>query len=110
MVRALSLDLASVLVHPFYRSTQRHRSEWRLKNTMHSVRDRFSPRYAHRQTYNEVVEWLEDVGFKIIDVQSPRAYKQFFAKQLWGVGMTGKHQADGLADRSVSHGPFRPSI
>jgi hypothetical protein len=35
-------------------------------------------------------KWLENLGFAVIDVQSPAAYRSLFQKQLWGVGVTGK--------------------
>ena len=90
MLRNAILDTASVALHPLVKTRVRHKKEWKLKNTNHNLRDLLSHRYAHRHSYNEVLEWFEDLGFTIIDVQSPGAYRRLFKRQLWGVGMTGK--------------------
>lgn len=34
---------------------------------MHAARDRFTPRYAHRHNYGEVMKWYEEMGFKSIE-------------------------------------------
>ena len=81
---------AGVVLHPLVLTRVRHREKWRMKNTVHGLRDWLSPRYAHVHGYNEVIEWFEREKFTIIDVQSPAAYRDLFEKQLWGVGMTGR--------------------
>jgi uncharacterized protein YbaR (Trm112 family) len=78
------------LTHPVIRTRVRHKGKWRLRNTEHILRDWLSPRYAHRHSYNEVLEWFEDNGFRVVDVQSPRAYRKLFQKRVFGVGVTGK--------------------
>jgi len=88
-IRDAFFTAGAALLHPVYKAWVTRKPSWRLKNTNHSLRDRFSPRYAHRHSYNEVLEWFENVGFEIVDVQSPRAYKRLFGKQLRGVGITG---------------------
>jgi hypothetical protein len=40
------------------------------------------------------LEWFEDMDFKIIDIQSPRNYRQLFNKRLWGIGLTGNKVKD----------------
>jgi SAM-dependent methyltransferase/uncharacterized protein YbaR (Trm112 family) len=35
---------------------------------LHSARDRFTPRFAHRQTATEVASWFREAGFSAIDV------------------------------------------
>ncbi len=83
-------SVATLLLHPVVKSRVRHKEKWKLSNTNHDMRDEFNHRYAHRHSYNEVLEWFEDLGWPIIDVQSPGAYRQLFQKRLWGVGMTGR--------------------
>lgn len=90
ILREVCFLVMGLVVHPLVLTRVRHRRIWRLKNTIHGLRDRFSPRYAHRHSYNEVIEWYEREGFEIVDVQSPAAYWDLFQKRLWGVGMTGR--------------------
>ncbi len=85
--------ILGVLLHPLVLTRVRHRDSWRLINTIHGLRDWLSPRYAHVHSYNEVIEWFEREEFRVVDVQSPAAYRDLFKKQLWGVGMTGQRMA-----------------
>ena len=80
----------TLLLHPLVRMRIRHKGKWKLENTNHGLRDLLSHRYAHRHSYNEVMEWFESLGFQIVDIQSPQAYRQLFGKRLWGVGLTGR--------------------
>jgi ubiquinone/menaquinone biosynthesis C-methylase UbiE/uncharacterized protein YbaR (Trm112 family) len=76
-------------LHPFIKRVVRHQAAWQRKNSDHGLRDWLSPRYAHRHSYNEVLEWFEDSGYEIAGVQSPRAYRRLFLKQMYGVGVLG---------------------
>src|SRR5215217_3341392 len=89
-LRDAFFGVASTALHPLTLMRVRHKGRWKLKNTNHLLRDLLSHRYAHRHSYNEVLEWFDDLGFKIIDVQLPGAYRRLFNRQFWGVGMTGK--------------------
>ena len=64
--------------------------KWSRANTEHAVRDWLSPRYAWRHGYNEVIEWFEDDGYRIVDTQSSHEYRRLFDRPLSGVGMTGR--------------------
>jgi ubiquinone/menaquinone biosynthesis C-methylase UbiE len=90
----------------------RHKEKWKPENTNHGLRDWLSPRYAHRHSYNQVLEWFEDQGFAVVAVQSPWAFRRLFGKQLYGVGVLGQRiepieqaaqvrQADGAMAESV---------
>jgi hypothetical protein len=37
-------------------------------DALHSARDHFTPRFAHRQQASEVVEWFREAGFESIEV------------------------------------------
>jgi ubiquinone/menaquinone biosynthesis C-methylase UbiE/uncharacterized protein YbaR (Trm112 family) len=39
-----------------------------FSRALHSARDRFTPRFAHRQDATEVVSWFREAGFEGIDV------------------------------------------
>jgi len=80
----------TVMVHPLVKMRSRHRKKWLMKNTNHTVRDWLSHRYARRHSYNQMIEWMENLGYRIVDVQSVSAYRNMFNKQLFGVGLTGK--------------------
>lgn len=85
----------SSAIHSAYRlvpSTKRHGSRWKRSNTEHALRDKFSPRYAYRHSYNELIEWYEDAGFEVIGYQSPQAYRKLFGVPLFGVGLAGRRR------------------
>jgi len=89
-LRNALLLLLAALLHPLLRSRVRHGQAWTLRHTRHSVHDWLSPRYAHRHSYNEVVEWFEEKGFEPIAVQSPSAYRRLFQRRAFGVGVLGR--------------------
>jgi SAM-dependent methyltransferase/uncharacterized protein YbaR (Trm112 family) len=84
LIRAIAL-----VAHPAFKSIKRHSSIWTLANTEHSVRDRLTPRYAHKHSFNEVIEWFEELGFST-DIHSPAAYRRLFGRPLWGIGIKGR--------------------
>ena len=84
----------SIVAHPLIKTRVRHKEAWRLRNTDHDLRDWLSPRFAHRHSYNEVLEWFYDLGFKILDVQSPGEYRRLFHRRLWGVGVSGQRGSE----------------
>jgi ubiquinone/menaquinone biosynthesis C-methylase UbiE len=89
-IRDLIFALMTLIAHPLIKSRVRNKSKWKLRNSNHDLRDWLSPRFAYRHSYNELLEWFEDLGFRVIDVQSPKAFRRLFDKQIWGVGMTGQ--------------------
>jgi SAM-dependent methyltransferase len=90
LLRDIFFNVSTVIVHPVLKTMARHNKIWTHRNTNHSLRDTFSPKYAHRHDYNEVIEWYENLGFSVIDMQSTAAYRKLFGKRLWGVGLTGQ--------------------
>jgi SAM-dependent methyltransferase len=79
-----------------------HGKRWKRENTEHQLRDWLSPRYARRHGYNEVMEWFEEGGFRVIDTQSPKAYMELFKGPLFGIGMTGERRMGAEAKSSES--------
>jgi SAM-dependent methyltransferase/uncharacterized protein YbaR (Trm112 family) len=105
-VRNFFFAVLSRLVHPVHRRRLSSKSDWRLQNTNHDLRDWLSPRYAHRHGYNEVLEWFDNCGFRVIAVQSPGEYRRLFGRQLWGVGVSGyKETANGGRVGAMHHLP-----
>ncbi len=80
----------TTVFHPVIKTTMLHKEKWKRCNTNHGLRDWLSPRYAHRHSYNEVLEWFEERGFAVAAVQSPATYRRLFGKQLYGVGVLGQ--------------------
>jgi SAM-dependent methyltransferase/uncharacterized protein YbaR (Trm112 family) len=89
-LRNILFSILTLIFYPLDMLRVRNTGTWKRKNTNHGLRDWLSPRFAFRHSYNEVLEWFEELGFDIFDVQSPAAYRQLFNKRLWGVGVTGK--------------------
>lgn len=96
-LRDVFFTVLTTLSHPLIKMTAIHPEKWSWRNTDHNLRDWLSPRYAHRHSYNEVMEWFEDHGFEIAGVQSPAAYRRLFGKQLYGVGVLGRLAEDRVA-------------
>jgi ubiquinone/menaquinone biosynthesis C-methylase UbiE/uncharacterized protein YbaR (Trm112 family) len=90
ILRNALFRILAIICHPIIKMKVHHKDKWQLENTRHSMRDWLSHKYVHRHSYNEVFEWFENLGFRIVDVQSPTAYRQLFQKRLWGIGVTGK--------------------
>lgn len=89
-LRDVFFGITTIVFHPLIKTRVRHKESWKLKNTNHDLRNWLSPRYSNRHSYNEFLEWYEDLGFEVVDVQSPAAYKRLFQKRLGGVGVTGR--------------------
>jgi uncharacterized protein YbaR (Trm112 family)/ubiquinone/menaquinone biosynthesis C-methylase UbiE len=90
LVRDAVFATLTAVLHLFIKTTVLHKEHWKLPNTNHGLRDWLSPRYAHRHSYNQVLEWFEQRSFTIAGVQSPAAYRKLFGKQLYGVGLLGQ--------------------
>lgn len=65
-----------------------NREQWEFKNSLHSMRDRWMPKYAHRHSFHEVIGWFlrNGMDYRLLD---PVAYQQSLGIQLIGVGVNG---------------------
>jgi SAM-dependent methyltransferase/uncharacterized protein YbaR (Trm112 family) len=89
-IRNPIIYLISILYHPFVRNRGINKNrEWRLENTVHGIRDMFTPMYADRLRFNEVLTWFEKKEYKI-QVQSPLTYEKLFKHRLLGIGYLGR--------------------
>ncbi|HSL22722.1 MAG TPA: class I SAM-dependent methyltransferase, partial [Vicinamibacterales bacterium] len=88
---AVMLAFAAV-VHPILKIRDRRAPEWHFRNTLHGLRDAFTPRYAHQHGFNEVLAWFEDAGFEP-RLQSPSRYRSLIGKRLVGIGIVGRQRA-----------------
>jgi SAM-dependent methyltransferase len=92
--RNLIVHLISFALHPILkRRNHRGKERWRYKNTVHGIRDAFTPRYAHEHGFNEVLIWFEDAGFAPT-IQLPAVYRDLFESRLVGVGVLGRSKAN----------------
>jgi ubiquinone/menaquinone biosynthesis C-methylase UbiE/uncharacterized protein YbaR (Trm112 family) len=90
-LRGSVIFMLGTLFHPIFRSRVMHRNLWKPENTRHSLRDLLTPAYAFRHDVNEVAEWFEELGFRIVDMQSPSAHRKYFGgRRIHGVGLTGQ--------------------
>ncbi|MBP7063426.1 methyltransferase domain-containing protein [Ferrovibrio sp.] len=83
--------LITCLLHPLIKLRDRRPAGWRFHNTLHGLRDAFTPRYAHQHGFNEVALWFEEAGF-IPKPQSPKKYLELIGKRLLGVGYIGQRR------------------
>ncbi|WP_108468436.1 class I SAM-dependent methyltransferase [Polynucleobacter difficilis] len=92
-VRAFTIFTMAVPYH-FLVSKRRGRlrDKWKFKNTMHGLRDMFTPQYAHQHRWNEVIGWLQESGFEM-QVQKKHDFEKKFSQRMLGIGLFGKRVA-----------------
>ncbi len=91
ILRDTVIFIMSIFLHLLIKKRVLHKSEWKLKNTEHGLRDTYTPVYAFRHSVNEVMEWFEESNFEVIYFQSPLSHKRIFSgKRIHGIGMTGQ--------------------
>ena len=76
-----------------YRLRGMNREQWRFKNSVHSMRDRWTPRYAHRHEPAEVEGWFRAQGFEPVAADAA-AYERRFGIPLIGIGRRASRRAD----------------
>src|SRR5688572_15442356 len=57
----------------FRRSRQRDVQPYTFSRALHAARDRFTPRFAHRQSTTTVMRWFEEAGCRAIEPVNPSA-------------------------------------
>ncbi len=92
----LQTPLVTLLAAAHYRRYRKHglkRDRWKFKNSVHSMRDRWTPRYAHRHSFHEVMSWFIESGldFELLD---PVEYRKAFGRNLIGIGIRGRPARD----------------
>lgn len=88
--RNFTIHLISLVLHPILARRDRSgKKRWHYRNTVHGIRDAFTPRYAHEHGFNEVLSWFENAWF-IPCIQSPATYYKLFGSRLVGVGILGR--------------------
>lgn len=60
------IALGYILLNRMFKATGRSVMGYNFKRALHAARDRFSPRFAFRQNFDEVERWLEELGFEKI--------------------------------------------
>ena len=63
-------------------------SAYTIKNALHVARDRWTPYYAHRHRYNEVLGWFSELGLEARPVD-PVAVQKALPMPLFGMGIRG---------------------
>lgn len=65
-----------------------NRDLWTFANSEHTMRDQWTPLYAHRHAYREVIDWLleKNLDYRLID---PREYRKRFGNDQRGIGIRG---------------------
>jgi len=92
-VRTAVVHLISLLYHPLVRNRGTNKGRWKYTNTVHGIRDMFTPMYAHRHRFNEVLLWFEEAGYVHPTIQSALKYKELFQRRIIGIGFTGRKNA-----------------
>lgn len=72
-------------------------SDWTLKNALHDARDRWTPRYAHRHRFNEVLRWFAEAGLEARPTD-PVAIQQTLPVPVIGIGIRGRKKLEADAN------------
>tara|TARA_Y100000589_G_C27178847_1_gene639876 strand:+ start:1080 stop:2228 length:1149 start_codon:yes stop_codon:yes gene_type:complete len=88
LIRSFFVHLISILMHPVIMFRGRNKGKWKYANTVHGIRDAFTPMYAHEHGFNEFLGWFEETGFNPV-LQRSAHYKEIFGSRLVGAGANG---------------------
>jgi SAM-dependent methyltransferase/uncharacterized protein YbaR (Trm112 family) len=100
-LRNLAMLVLAGIAHPLMKLRDKRGGQWRFRNTLHGLRDAFTPRHAHQHGFNEVVGWFEDASFEP-RLQSPRRYRELVGRRLLGIGVMGRRSpAEAAPSRPV---------
>ena len=91
-LRNACMFLITCLLHPLIKARWRHPTPWKFSNSLHGLRDMFTPRYADQLGFNEVLTWYEELGLTPL-MQRPGRYREIMGSRLLGVGMVGRRRA-----------------
>jgi SAM-dependent methyltransferase/uncharacterized protein YbaR (Trm112 family) len=77
-----------------------NRRQWRRKDSEHSIRDRWTCLYAHRQSFNDMMRLFSELGmeYRLID---PKKYEEFMKVPLIGIGIRGIHPSESVAAAQI---------
>ena len=72
---------------------------WR--EALHAARDRFTPRYVHRHSEEEVRRWFQNAGYVSADDSGKREYPDFVpADFVWNTAVSGVRQSLRIPDHA----------
>lgn len=91
-VRTSVVHIISSIMHQIIRNRGKNQGRWTYANTVHGIRDAFTPMYAHEHEFNEVLEWFDAAGFSSKPQRSLK-YRELFGSRLVGVGFIGRRSA-----------------
>lgn len=92
LVRKFFVYLIAFYNHFRFKYTKSRPPEWSFSNTIHGVYDMVTPRYAHDHSFNEMIEFVETLGFAVTTV-SPLAYRKLMGWPVHGIGLLGRKDA-----------------
>jgi SAM-dependent methyltransferase/uncharacterized protein YbaR (Trm112 family) len=73
-----------------YRKRGLKRDSWRFANSVHSMRDRWTPPYAHRHSFHEVISWFVEHGLTDYELLDPVRYRERLGRNLIGIAIRGR--------------------
>lgn len=98
-IRPILAELPKWLQHVFlypmsayhyfhHRKYGMNKDKWEFKNSMHSMSDRWLPKYAWRHSFHEVISWFLNNGldYELLD---PVKYEKEVGTSLIGIGIRG---------------------
>jgi SAM-dependent methyltransferase/uncharacterized protein YbaR (Trm112 family) len=100
-IAALPGPLQDLVVHalavPYHRNMKKagpNRDKWKFKNSVHSMRDRWTCFFAHRHSFHEVICWFLEKNMDYRLVNSLK-YRRLVGYDLIGIGIRGQIKKQG---------------
>ena len=75
----------ALLQYPYDKQTVPNPHQWKLKNTLGHLRDRYTPVYAHRHLASHPYQWLDEIGMDGRDIDQMK-FKNTVG--FWHFGIT----------------------
>jgi SAM-dependent methyltransferase/uncharacterized protein YbaR (Trm112 family) len=88
-IRNPIVHFISIFYHPLVKDRGSNKGRWKYTNTVHAIRDMFTPMYAHRHRHNEVLFWFQNLGYLNLKMQSAFEYQKLFHRKIIGIGFNG---------------------
>jgi hypothetical protein len=73
---------------------------------LHAARDRFTPRYVHRHSEEEVRGWFHSAGYINANSVTQREFPKLFPVDfMWNTGVAGVRSTNGYPEQSAPPAP-----
>jgi SAM-dependent methyltransferase len=89
-----------IFLNSFFRVSNPKLQGYNFRRALHAARDRFTPLFAHRHSYEEVEGWFKDFGYEDVEMLDWRLVPAVARALFRGaVAVRGRKKKDGLENQ-----------